>query len=278
MSPVSSRGKVVVLTGAASGIGLHLAKRFLAAHWRLVALDVHYDALHVALGDQADSPQLLLLELDVRHAAAWQVMLDHVEELFGVPDVVINNAGIIVPGKVQDATPELIDRHLDVNLKGVMYSTSMAAARMIRAGVKGHIVNIASMAALAPVPGIGVYSASKFGVRAYSLVANQELAEHGIAVTCVCPDLVDTPMLDAQLDYPEASITFSGPGALSVSQIGDAIFKVLEARPAECIVPAHRGWLAKMASMFPALMRPLKRSMEAKGSRRAEQYKRQRRG
>jgi len=89
---------------------------------------------------------------------------------------------------------------------------------------------------------------------------------------------LDTPMLDAQLDYPEASITFSGPGALSVSQIGDAIFKALEARPAECIVPAHRGWLAKMASMFPALMRPLKRSMEAKGSRRAEQYKRQRRG
>ncbi|MBI1192192.1 MAG: SDR family NAD(P)-dependent oxidoreductase [Bacteroidetes bacterium] len=278
MSPVLSQGKVVVLTGAASGIGLHLAKRFLAEQWRLVALDVRYDALQTALGGMADKQRLMLLAMDVRHPAAWDAMLDQVEGHFGVPDVMINNAGIIVPGRIQNATPELIDRHIDINLKGVLYSTSLVAARMIRAGVKGHIINVASMAALAPVPGIGAYSASKFGVRAYSLVANQELAEHGIAVTCVCPDLVDTPMLDTQLDYPEASITFSGPGALSVSRIGAAIFSALKTRPAECIVPAHRGWLAKMASMFPVLMRPLKRSMEAKGQRRAEQYKRERRG
>jgi len=276
MGSESSSAGIAVLTGAASGIGLELAKRLLAANWRLVALDLRVDALQAALGAAAPAQQLLLLEMDVSQAAAWERALDRTEQAFGVPTLLINNAGIIVPGRIQDVRPESIDRHVDVNLKGVMYSTSLVAARMIRAGVKGHIVNIASMAALAPVPGIGVYSASKFGVRAYSLVAGQELAEHGIAVTCVCPDLVDTPMLDAQLHYPEAAITFSGPGALSTARIAEAILRSLKTRQAECIVPAHRGWLAKMASMFPALMRPLKRSMEAKGRRRAAQYRRDR--
>ena len=75
----------------------------------------------------------------------------------------------------------------------------------------GHIVNIASLASLVPSPGLALYSASKYAVRAFSLAAAEELREHGVAVTTVCPDAVRTAMLDKQLDYPEAALTFTAP-------------------------------------------------------------------
>ncbi len=262
-----------IVTGAASGIGLYLAKRLLAENWQLTAMDVQFSALHSVLSNMAGEEQLLLLNTDVSQAAAWESALHQTLEKFGAVDLVINNAGIIIPALIENSGPALIDRHVDINLKGVMYGTSLCAAQMIRAGRGGHIINLSSMAGIAPVPGIGAYSASKFGVRAYSLIARQELRSRGIAVTCVCPDLVDTPMLDEQLKYDEAAITFSGPGAMSVQRVGDAILRSLKTRPAELIIPDHRGWLSKIASMFPSLMQPLKRIMEEKGRRRAEQYR-----
>jgi NAD(P)-dependent dehydrogenase (short-subunit alcohol dehydrogenase family) len=269
--------KVAILTGAASGIGLDLARQLLQSGWKLAALDRNETGLQQALGQASGTDRLLLLTLDVSKASDWELAWERCTEQLGAPGLLINNAAIIAPGRIAAADAQTIDRHVDINLKGVMYGTSLAARRMIQAGTRGHIINIASMAGLAPVPGIGVYSATKFGVRAYSLVAAQELKEHGIAVTNVCPDLVDTPMLDAQIPYEEAAITFSGPGAMPASRISRAVLQAIQTRPLEVVVPAHRGWLAKIASFFPGLMGPLKARMERKGRKRAEAYRQTRR-
>src|SRR5205823_4569252 len=110
----------------------------------------------------------------------------------------------------------------------------------------GHIINIASMAALAPIPGISLYSASKYAVRGFSLAAAQELRAHGVYVTVVCPDAVQTPMLDAQLAHDEAAATFSGPRLLTVEEVGRAIIgQGLARRPLEIYLPPSRGWLAR---------------------------------
>ncbi len=115
-------------------------------------------------------------------------------------------------------TPELLDGDVElqigVNLKGVIYGTREAARLMLRQpdlARRGHIVNIASLAALAPIPGLTVYSATKYAVRAFSLAAAEELRPLGIAVTVVCPDAVKTPMLDLQVGYEEAALTFTAP-------------------------------------------------------------------
>lgn len=259
------------LTGSASGIGRHLAERFAAAGWRVTAADVMPQAPL-----PAPEGRVRAKRLDVTDAGAFErALLEHAEA-FGGLDVCVNNAGIITPARVIDSDPALVDRHVDVNLKGVLYGTTLAA-RVMRPGGRGHIINIASMAGVAPVPGIGAYTASKFGVRGWSLVAAEELREHGIAVTVIGPDLVDTPMLDLQLDHPEAAITFSGPGALSVRRIGDAVFDALRQRPVEVLVPAHRGWLSKLASAFPGLIRPLRRRMEHKGAAAAARLREDRR-
>jgi len=110
------------------------------------------------------------------------------------------------------------------------------------------------LAALAPVPGLALYSASKFAVRGYSLVAGMELAEHGIAVTTICPDAVQTPMLDQQKDKEQAALTFSGARALIVQEVVDAILdNALKNKPLEIILPTMRGVIAKAANAFPTI-------------------------
>ena len=83
-------------------------------------------------------------------------------------DVLMNVAGIIAPGKVHEITADRMLSHLDVNARGVMLGTQAAARQMVRQG-QGHIINIASLAGLAPIPGIAPYTASKFAVRGFSL-------------------------------------------------------------------------------------------------------------
>ena len=130
-------------------------------------------------------------------------MLDRAEEAWGEIDVVMNIAGVIRPGEIRSIQAEDVDYHFDINVKGLIFGTRAAAQRMIPRG-RGHIINVASLASMAPIPGLGLYSASKYAVRGFSLSAAEELRHHGIAVTTVCPDAVDTPMVDKQLDYPRS--------------------------------------------------------------------------
>ena len=118
----------------------------------------------------------------------------------------------------------------------------------------GHIINVASIAGLVPVPGLAAYSASKHAVRAWSLAAAQELKAHGVYLTAVCPGPVDTPMLDAQVDHDEAALTFSAPRMLTAQEVVDAIMdRALVLRPMEVLVTVPRSGQAPMARLVGAL-------------------------
>src|SRR6185295_6401487 len=111
------------------------------------------------------------------------------------------------------------------------------ARRMIPAH-RGHIVNIGSLASLSPVPGLSLYVASKFAVRGFTLSAAMELREHGVSVTLIMPDAVETPMLDKQVAYKEAAMTFSGQRPLTVHDIERLIVDtVLPYKPLEAAIP-----------------------------------------
>src|SRR5690606_22591341 len=99
---------------------------------------------------------------------------------------------------------------------------------------------------------ISLYSASKYAVRAFSIAAAQELKAHGVAVTVVCPDAVLTPMLELQLDRPEAELTFSGSRVLRPDDVVRAIIdEVLPRRPLLLAIPRGRAVLARIADLFP---------------------------
>ena len=263
---MSTTDQVFVLTGAASGIGRRLAGAIAERGGRVLALDLNEEALAAsAREDGWPEDRVVTRRLDVRDPEAWAAVLDEAIERWGRIDVLLNVAGFLRPGWAHQTESAHVDLHFDVNVKGVIHGTRAAAERMIAQG-SGHIVNIASMAGLAPIPGLSLYSASKFAVRGYTLAAALELRRHGVHVTCVCPDAVQTPMLDLQKDYEEAAMTFSGPKTLTPHDVERAILgKVLRERAIEVMIPPSRGWLAKLGSFFPSLGFKLMPGMRKKG-------------
>lgn len=248
------------LTGCASGIGRHLADVLIAQGHCVYATDLDEQALRAHAEARWPRDRAHAHALDVRDDVAWARVFADAVRTMGAVDVLINVAGYLLPGYVGEFDAAAVHRHFDVNTKGVVFGTHTAARHMLERG-QGHIVNIASLAALAPVPGISLYSASKYAVRAFSLAAAQELRDRGVAVTVVCPDAVQTPMLDMQIGYREAAITFSGSRFLTVDDVADAIVRrVLPRRPLEVHLPRSRALLARLADLFPQaalLLRPL---------------------
>jgi 3-oxoacyl-[acyl-carrier protein] reductase len=204
------------------------------------------------------------VKLDVRNAKSWQSAVKSVARKWKRLDVLVNNAGYILPAYIPALTEEMLDRHFDINAKGVILGTS-EASRIMKSKGKGHIVNIASLAGVAGIPGISVYSASKHAVRGFTLAAAQELRPHGITVSVICPDAVKTPMLDLQKDFAEAALTFSGSRYLEPADVVSAIHRALAKKSREILVPGSRGMLAKLASAFPSLTASVAGIMEKKG-------------
>jgi len=264
---------VMLLTGCASGIGRHLTGALSARGHRIVATDLD----EAALAREADArgwdrARVKLSRLDVRREEDWEAALDAAQGL-GRLDVVMNIAGYLQPAYVADIASRDVDLHFDVNAKGVVLGTRAAARRMIPAG-RGHIVNVGSLASLAPVPGLSLYSASKFAVRGFTLAAATELRRHGVAVTLIMPDAVETPMLDKQVPYEEAAMTFSGPRALTVHDIEALVVDhVLPHRPLEAALPRSRAFLARVANAAPAAVQRIAPSLLHKGRKAQERIK-----
>ena len=266
--------KVVFLTGSASGVGLHLTERFAALGYRVVATDVNLDQLKRHQKDKGWSKELVWVrKLDVTKKAQWKTLWDDVTEKWGSVDVVCNVAGYLLPGKISETPFEQIDRHIDINVKGLMYGSKFASQEMTKAG-SGHIINIASLGGIAPIPGIALYSASKFAVRGFTLALAQELKPQGVNVTVICPDAIETPMLTLQEDYEDAALTFSGSHTLTVEDIADAVFHdALQKKTLEVVLPSTRGMLAKMGSAFPKISFMLSEQLGKAGRKKQQQRK-----
>ncbi|WP_077922353.1 SDR family oxidoreductase [Spirosoma sp. 209] len=266
--------KICLLTGCASGIGRHLTGVLLREGYSVAATDVAISQLHqAARTDHWPADRTLLLPLNVRSETDWQYVIRQTLDRWQRIDIGLNIAGVIRPGYVATITQEDIDFMVDVNLKGVMLGTRYLAELMIRQQT-GHIINIASLAGLAPVPGLGIYSATKFAVRAFSLAAAGELRPQGVAVSVICPDLVDTDMLTQQLGRPEAALSFSGSRVLTVQDVERAVLqKAIARRQLEIMIPNSRGWLGKIGNLFPKLGLALTNRLIRKGLARQQQLR-----
>lgn len=250
--------QTLILTGCASGIGKHLARELYALGHRLVLTDINEEGLNAAATENrlTDSSRLRLRRLDVRDAGQWDALIDETVRDWGRLDVVFNIAGYLKPAWASEATPEDVDRTMDINAKGLMYGTNAALRTMIKQRA-GHIINVASLAALVPVPGLAIYSASKHAARAYSIAVGIEARKHNVYVTAVCPTVVATPMMDIQIDREQAALTFSGKRPLTVEEVSRAIIeRAMPKRPLELVldVPGTgQGLVAKIGNLVPDL-------------------------
>lgn len=267
--------EVIWLTGCASGVGLHLTGAFLQRGYRVVATDINIEELERLAGQQKwDRRNVLIIKLDVTSQDNWQSAYKKIITQWGQIDRLLNIAGYLKPGYVHETNSDEIDKHIDINVKGLIIGSQLVAKHMVKQG-HGHIINIASLAGLAPIPGIALYSTSKFAVRGFSLALAQELKTHGVQVTVICPDAIQTPMLNLQEDYDEAALTFSGPKALSVENIESAIFSnAIPNTPLEISLPWHRGALAKFGNAFPKVSSVLTEILKKQG-KKAQQKRKQ---
>lgn len=187
-------GQVVIVTGAARGIGRATALRFLEEGAQVVAADVDAPAL-AGLADPACADRLRLISCDVAVQAEVEALVQTAVEAFGRVDVMVNNAGIAPVLDFLAITEAVLDRVLAVNLKGALFGTQAAARRMIAQGGGGVIINMSSINSGLANPSVAPYAISKAGMNQLTATAAVALAPHDIRVVGVGPGTIDTEMV-----------------------------------------------------------------------------------
>ncbi|MBT0565575.1 SDR family oxidoreductase [Williamsia sp. CHRR-6] len=189
--------RIVVITGAASGIGRAAAVEAGRLGARLVLTDISTAALSSTVADleAAGATVALSASGDVSDHGWVVEFARRVHDEVGVADVVMNIAGVSAWGTVENLTHETWRRMVDINLMGPIHIIETFVPAMVARGAGGHLVNVSSAAGLLGLPWHAAYSASKFGIRGVSEVLRFDLARHRIGVSLVCPGAVATPLV-----------------------------------------------------------------------------------
>ena len=190
--------KLVVVTGAGSGIGRETAKAFAVEGAEVVVSDIDQVAAAGTAAQITGAGGVAhTYALDVADAEAVDRFAEQVCATHGVPDIVVNNAGIGAAGSFLDTPAEQFDRVLDVNLGGVVNGCRAFAPRLVERGTGGHIVNVASMAAYTPLSSLNAYCTSKAAVYMFSDCLRAELDAAGVGLTTICPGVINTNIVHA---------------------------------------------------------------------------------
>jgi NADP-dependent 3-hydroxy acid dehydrogenase YdfG len=190
-------GKVVVITGASSGLG-EAAARLLSVQGATVVLGARrMERLQALAGElQEKGGKALAIAVDVTQYGQVREFVDSAVRVFGRVDVMLNNAGLMPHSPLERLKVDDWDRMIDVNLKGVLYGIAAVLPHMQRQRA-GHIINVSSVAGHVTRPGAAVYAATKHAVRALSEGLRQEVKPYGIRTTVVSPGAVATELIDS---------------------------------------------------------------------------------
>lgn len=251
------RNKVVLITGAARGIGAATARALAGRGARLVLTDVDSDPLE-ALGAELGPDVALTVVADVTDLAAMQAAVAAASEKFGGIDVIVANAGIASYGSVLGVDPATFRRVIDINVNGVFHTVRAALPSVIER--KGYVLIVSSLAAFAAAPGLAAYNASKAGVEHFGNALRLEVAHHGVDVGTAHMSWIDTPLVqDAKNDLSAfAELLSILPGPLkktaSVDACVSAFVSGIEKRKRRIYVP---GWVGLIRSRRNLLSSPV---------------------
>jgi NADP-dependent 3-hydroxy acid dehydrogenase YdfG len=214
--------KIVLITGASSGIGVGIARELAAAGATVVLGARRTDRLD-ALAQElcAHGGKVMTRKLDVTDRADVAAFAEAARDAYGTVDVIVNNAGVMPLSPMASLKVDEWDRMVDVNIKGVLYGIAAVLPGMVARG-SGHIINIASIGALQVVPTAAVYCATKFAVRAISDGLRQEHDE--LRVTCIHPGVVESELADTITD-PAAAEAMKSYRAIALTP--DAIARAV---------------------------------------------------
>lgn len=258
--------KVVLITGASAGIGAAAARLFAARGARLVLAARGRDGLE-RLRAELDA-DVTVVPTDVGQMSENQALVERAVQWGGRLDVLVNNAGVNYRGGLDEHRAEDLAQIIEVNLTAPIVLSRLALPHLRT--TSGSIVNVASLAGRIPVVHEATYSASKFGLRAFTYALADELADAGVRVSVVSPGPVDTGfIMDALDEVPD--LVFSQPMS-TAEQIAELVIECAADGTVERMRPVMGGRLATLGYLFPKLRRALVPLMERKGKAAKRRY------
>jgi NADP-dependent 3-hydroxy acid dehydrogenase YdfG len=258
--PAHQGRKRVLVTGAANGIGAAIVRLCVEAGHRVVAVDIDLGGLSRL---REELPGIETAVLDVRDLEAWERVVEAAESQGGPINVLINNAGVCLPGPCDQVSAEDDRLTVEVNLMGVMHGVRTVLPRFL-ARERGHVINVASMAAFSPIPDLAAYSATKHAVRAYTHSCALDHRHASIDWTLACPSAVETPMLEGMRKRRAGVVVFTEK-PMSPDKIARAIVDAIRAPRREVLVPNARGKLLRFIGLFPGLLSRVMDEAEQRG-------------
>ena len=249
----AQQSRVAVVTGGGRGFGREIARRLARRGYAVLVTDVDAasaDETAREIGGGAWSRAL-----DVRDPDAHLATAAEASER-GRVAVWVNNAGVLRTEKAWEHSDADVRLIVETNVLGVMWGSRAAIATM-RTSVMGdeHVINLASMSAFGPVPGLAVYASSKHAVLGFttSLQGDLRSARLPIRVHALCPDGADTPMVQERSDDREAAIIWSGSRLLSAQEVAERAVALLDSRQLVLALPRSRGVLVRALGLAPGI-------------------------
>jgi len=252
--------KVVLVTGGSSGLGCVIAQAFANGGARVVIAGLEADAVaQTAAEMETGGAEVLGIQADITRQPDVERLVDQAVERFGQLDVLVNNAGRSMRGKLRDTTPEQFRELMELNLVALVRVTRAALGHLLAR--RGHVVNIGSLAAKSAARWVGAYPATKFAVAAFSQQLRLEEGANGLHVLLVCPGPIERKdprlyPLEGLEDVPERA---REPGAgvrvrpILPEQVARGILRACERREPELVLPGKARLLFAISQLWPRL-------------------------
>ena len=260
LNPISCRYAIV--TGAASGLGRAIALRLASEGWHLALADINLEGCRETASLVEQSGVAAHVEpLDVTQIEAWKSLVTRLQAEWPRLDLLVNNAGVACAGEI--GALELADWHwaIDINLFGAIYGCHACRDWLVQNPHGGHILNVASAAAIVCAPAMGPYNVSKAGVVALSKTLYAELRSHGVGVTVLCPGLVATNLLDGgRFHRPEQQKTAARlmqAARLTPDDVARAALRAIARQQLYVVLPARARLFWWLRRLWPTTMMKL---------------------
>jgi len=264
------KDKTVIITGGSEGVGAAVARLFAEAGANLMLVARGKKNLEVIAEELRDKSRVEIFAMDVSDADACVDVFKKAKFEFGQVDILINNAGYHARGAVEDVGPADLARVVDVNLRAPIMLTRIALPYLREAGA-GAIVNVGSLAGRVVYPGAATYSATKAGLRSFTLALGEELRDSGIKIGLVSPGPISTAFIMEDVDKV-SDLTFSQPMS-TAEEVAQTVLDLCGNNIREEAMPKMSGYLATISSLMPWLGRLLRPSLERKGQREKKRIK-----
>jgi NAD(P)-dependent dehydrogenase (short-subunit alcohol dehydrogenase family) len=251
----SIEGRLVFITGAASGIGLGMARAFAAEGARIALADNREASLAAAVEDlRAEGAKVIAAPLDVRDDAQWRGALDNAETHFGSLAILCSNAGVAGSRLALEKTePAACQWTFDVNVNGALLAIRNGVPRMRAHGLASHIVLTSSMGAFLVRPENGVYSASKAAIIALAEALRGEVQGSALGVSVLCPGLVSTRLIEGNVEQGPSGINLGAHEVELEESMRRAVAPHLVAQAVVRGIYDQRFWLFTHSELKPAL-------------------------